>query len=240
MFNNIELIKMSLPFTIHAPASFESHGVVKITGIQGALLELGLFFLCASALRIYFDIKMHYVPFYWLSFTVLTGIWELTYVSCKSEVSDMAEDLLRQGEHVWNKTYNLRMILPHNLAKVFYAEYAAYADRLYMCAEGSWNKWSIFVEGTHCALCGFSAFLMFFAYIVLDNTELFNQFLVQSMSFQMMNSVLYMSMYSIQMQDPNSTNYVTDKFPKKGRTFMLINIFWTLMPMLILLGMILF
>ena len=53
----------------------------------------------------------------------------------------------------------------------------------------------------------------------------------------MMNSILYMSMYSIQMQDPNSVNYVADKFPKKGRTFMLINIFWTLMPMLLLLGM---
>jgi hypothetical protein len=180
---------------------------------------------------------MNYVPFYWLSFTVLTGIWELTYITCKAEVSNMAEELLRQGEHVWGKTYNLRMILPHNLAKVFYAEYAAYSDRLYMCADGSWNKWSIFVEGTHCLLCGLSAFLMFFAYVVLHNTALHYQFFDMSMSFQMMNSILYMSMYSIQMKDPNSVNCVTDKFPKKGRTFMLINIFWTLMPALLLLGL---
>ena len=222
---------------MHTPStSFESRGVVQITGIQGALLELGLFFICASALKAYFNIQMNYIPFYWLSFTVLTGIWELTYVTCKSEVSDMAEELLRQGEHVWGKTYNLRMILPHNLAKVFYAEYAAYADRLYMCVEGSWNKWSIFVEGTHCLLCGLSAFLMFFAYIVLDNSKLFDQFFTMSMGFQMMNSILYMSAYSIQMQDNNSVNYVTDKFPKKGRTFMLINIFWTLMPLLLLFG----
>lgn len=222
---------------MHSITSFESTGVIKITGLQGALLEIALFFIAATVLKTYFNIQMGTITFYWLAFTVLTGIWELTYIKCKQEVSDMASDLLQQGEHVWDKTYNLRMILPHNLAKVFYAEYAAYADRLYMYTQNPWKDWSIFVEGTHCLLCGFSAFLMFAVYILYnDNSTLINQFLIQSMSFQAMNSILYMGMYHIQTQDPNSINYVTEKFPKKGRYFMLINIFWTLMPTLILIG----
>lgn len=214
---------------------YGKHALVKITGIQGAVMELLLFFVCATLGRYYFHNQMFLLTYYWLAFTVLTGIWELTYITRKKEVAHMAHSLIVNNTHVWDNEYDLRMILPHNLAKVFYAEYAAYADRLYGSLEKPWYYWSIMIEGTHCFCCGLFAIL---AFVMYDQVypEVSTQFLVQSMAFQFMNSILYMSNYKIQMNDPTSKNYVSPKFPLKGRVFMLINVFWMLMPTIVLLN----
>jgi len=219
------------------PAVFELPGFVNITGFQGAIIELSLFFVSATIIRNAYDIQMGLVPYYWLAFTVLTGMWEMSYVFNKKQVCKMAASLVKNDEHVWKKTYNLRMVLPHNLAKVFYAEYAAHADRLYGSSVFPWKYWSIVIEFTHCACCGLCALLMFLSLYGQFNDKVVDQFLVQSMSFQAMNSILYMSMYFIQTRDCGSVNFITDKFPVKERKFMLINIFWTLMPTIILFGL---
>lgn len=212
---------------------YEQPGPIQITGLQGALIELSLYFVVSTFLKYYLNITLGNIIYYWLSFTVLTGIWELTYTTNKEEVAEMSLDLLKSQEHVWTKTYNLSMILPHNLAKVFYSEYAAYSDHLYYSMEAPWSKWSLYIEGTHCLMCGLCAFLMFIS-MNYNLPELSEQFLIMSMSFQAMNSILYMTNYFIQMRDHASVNYVCEKFPKKGRGFMLINIFWTIMPLIIL------
>ena len=54
------------------------------------------------------------------------------------------------------------------------------------------------------------------------------------MSSQFMNSLLYMSEYFVQTNDPNSVNYNTPKFPcgfaLLKRPFMWINAAWLIMP----------
>ena len=61
-----------------------------------------------------------------------------------------------------------------------------------------------------------------------------------AMGTQLMNSILYLSQYMIQTKDPNSINYDTDNFPcgflMLGRPFMWINLFWSLMPSLVILS----
>ena len=54
------------------------------------------------------------------------------------------------------------------------------------------------------------------------------------MGTQLMNSILYISEYIIQLQSENSVNY-KNKFPcgkYLEKTFMYINLFWTLMPLI--------
>ena len=172
-------------------------------------------------------------------FTCLTGIWELAYILNKDMVSDMAHELVFNNEHAWGKTYNLRMILPHNLSKVFYAEYAAYADRIYACTTESWRYWSIIIEGTHCLCCGLWAMIAIYSCMVNGGavTNVTSQAIIMSMSYQEMNSILYISMYCVQLFDSTNVNYIDPiNFPLSDRKFMLINICWTVMPFIILMN----
>jgi hypothetical protein len=212
----------------------ESPGFIQIKGIQGAVIELALFFVIATAVRNIFNVQLGIITYYWLAFTVLTGIWEISYVFNKNKICKIAHDLIINDEHVWGKTYNVRMILPSNTAIIFYAEYAAHSDRLYANSINPWIYWSLMIESSHGIFCGLSALLMFIASYFNFNNMIVHQFLIQSMAFQMMNSMLYMGQYYIQTQDPRSENYVTDNFPVNERKFMLINLFWTVMPALIL------
>ena len=53
-----------------------------------------------------------------------------------------------------------------------------------------------------------------------------------------MNSLLYMTNYMCQLQDPDSVNHVTSEFPSgtflSARPFMYVNIFWTVMPICVI------
>ena len=122
-------------------------------------------------------------------------------------------------------------ILPWKLSVIFYGEYGAYADREYML----WgNNWSRIIEGSHATLCGFFALI---AMTMIGNQRNKNHYLVSasiSMGSQLMNSILYMSNYFLQMKDPDNINYVSEEFPAGialyKRPFMYVNIFWTIMP----------
>ena len=62
--------------------------------------------------------------------------------------------------------------------------------------------------------------------------------MVLAMGTQLMNSIIYMGDYFLQVNDPDNLNYNNDNFPvgfaltKRG--FMYVNVFWTLMPSYVL------
>lgn len=203
----------------------------QIYGFTGAIIELFLFFV--TAMWIYCKSKFDYnqVSYYWLAFTVLTGLWEVAYVVFHENTVEMAEGLVKDNSHVWFQTFDWSMILPWNLSVVFYSEYAAWADREYMTDIDFWSR---IIESTHALLCGFfSALAIFFK--LLCNTRNFQICLAVAMGTQLMNSILYMGEYNIQTHDSDSLNYDTEDFPcghfYSKRPFMWINVFWTIMPM---------
>ena len=61
-----------------------------------------------------------------------------------------------------------------------------------------------------------------------------------AMGSQLMNSILYIGEYLIQINDIHSVNYNTYSFPTgfalSKRPFMYINIFWTIMPAYIIIS----
>jgi len=209
--------------------------ILNIKGYLGALLELIIFFgftyISKDILSIKYDSNISY---YWLSFTILTGIWELFYILNHQNTIKYSSKLLAEKKHVWFKSYDIDMIFPWNLSTIFYAEYGAYADREYMTNK---DKWSIIIEGTHSCLCAiFSAFSIL--YLSKKNNKNFYICLGISMGSQLMNSILYMGQYFIQIKDTSSINYNNNKFPCGKylikRPFMWINIFWTIMPIYLL------
>ena len=57
-----------------------------IRGIDCAIIELGGFFIISHSLRQYHELYlMNTFTYYWLMFTVLTGIWEFIYVTNKKK-----------------------------------------------------------------------------------------------------------------------------------------------------------
>ena len=115
---------------------------------------------------------------------------------------------------------------------IFYAEYGAYADREYMLLRSDWSR---IIEGTHAYLCGIFAI----GAMVAKKCRMDNEYLIMasvSMGTQLMNSILYMGNYFIQVHDKFSVNYDRANFPSgyllSRRPFMYVNIFWTLMPII--------
>lgn len=177
--------------------------------------------------------NISFISYYWQIITITTFIWEICYISQFKRTSEMAKTLIINKEHVWLKEYPLYYILPNNMAVIFYAEYASYADREYMDGK---NDWSQVVEGTHMLFCGivtlFSLLSKLFnynrTYIILISA---------AMGAQLMNSIMYMANYIIETKDPNNINYCGDwncgtLYDK--RPFMYVNLFWTIMPIVVL------
>ena len=201
-----------------------------------AIIELFLFYKISSFLRIdshNLD-RISPISYYWIAFTILTGTWEFFYVLNRPRVHRSANKLLRQKTHVWTNNYNLKFLLPQNFSRYFYAEYGAYADREYITSR---DPWSLIIESTHAVFCGLNCFLgLYTLYINELHASLI--FMSVAMSSQLMNSILYMSEYLIQINDRNSVNYDTKEFPTGYalcyRPFMYINVLWTVMPMYVL------
>lgn len=195
-------------------------------------LEILFFMLISGSLKFFFNSlrNINSVCYYWLCMTVLTGFWEATYLSNYNEVVTMANGLIQNNTHVWTNEYDLSYVLPWKLAKIFYAEYGAWADREYM---SKLDPWSHTVEGTHMLLCAIFAF--FGLVFGFEKKTLKSVITVaMAMSFQLMNSILYMVEYGIQTNDAYSVNYNTDSFPlgtaMLSRPFMYVNVFWLIMP----------
>lgn len=205
-------------------------------GIEVAMIELFLFFGAAYSCREnYKPLKnIDTISYYWLAFTILTFIWETSYIIHYDQVHDYSMYLIRNNETVWKNNYKSSAIIPWNLAKIFYAEYAAYADREYMLLADDWSR---VIEGTHAYICGIFS-IMALSYKIDSDHKNYLISASVSMGSQAMNSILYMSNYIIKTSNPHNINYCRPTF-KCGnylstRPFMYINIFWTAMPMYVL------
>ena len=95
------------------------------------------------------------------------------------------------------------------MAKIFYAEYGAWADREYMSTT---DPWSHTIEGTHALFC--AVFALFGMIARIDKKTTKSLIVVgMSMAFQLMNSILYMIEYGIQCKTPGTVNYDRPAFP---------------------------
>lgn len=215
--------------TIHT----EKNNIFKIYGITGALIVLFLFYVTSTLFSYFFNINT--ISYYWITFTILTGIWEYTYITNRNVIILNANELINSNTHVWKKKYNFDMILPWKTSFIFYSEYAAYADREYMSDK---DDWSIIIEGSHALFCAVFALLSLY-FNLQGNMKNFYITMSISMGTQLMNSILYIAEYLIQINIPTNINY-KNRFPcgkfLEKRPFMYINIFWTLMPSYILMN----
>lgn len=209
---------------------------VEVNGIIIALLELSIFFGTTVLVKKKTEVFKHVDNFsyYWLSFTVLTGIWEACFILNYHSINGLSQNLITNSEHAWTNKYTLNYVLPWKLADIFYAEYGAWADREYMISSTYWSR---LIEGSHAGLCGLFSFLG-----LLYRLEHINRryliCIVLAMGTQLMNSILYMGEYFLQVTDKDNVNYASDDFPTgimlEKRAFMYVNIFWTLMPCVVL------
>ena len=51
--------------------------------------------------------------------TILTGVWEIAYLTNYDYVLDMAESLVEHGKHVWTNNYDFTYILPWKFSYIF-------------------------------------------------------------------------------------------------------------------------
>jgi hypothetical protein len=212
------------------------------SGIQIGLIEIFIFILIGFGIKIttkeYKSIDIF--TFYWTLMTILTLIWEVSFILDYRNTNILSTQLIKSNEHVWTNSYNSTYLLPWKLSHIFYAEYGAYADREYMTIRDDWSR---VIEGSHAIICGIFSFLaMLFKKNGLDNK--YYICLAVAMGSQLMNSILYMINYFNQCRDPESLNFNTTQFPTgkylEKRPFMYVNIFWTIMPLFIIIDLILF
>lgn len=200
-------------------------------GYIGAILELVLFFTTYEFIRSHTSLSAeNTVSMFWLGFTVLTGLWELKYLTSRKSIGNYAEQLIENKQHVWTNNYNIYMLLPTEFSKLFYAEYGAWADREYMMYK---DDWSFTVEGTHCLFCGAFSFVALIC-VLCDYHTTFLMTLSLAMGSQAMNSIMYLAQYVDQCKEQNSVNYNSDTFPcgkyMLKRVFMWVNMLWIIMP----------
>mgnify|MGYP003965923789 CR=1 FL=1 len=208
---------------------------MKVSGTIIGILEILSFYIISYNVKLY-NPKLqtiNTISYYWLMFTILTGIWEYTFVLYRKPIRRIAFKFIHKKEHVWSNKYSLKLLIPWNLSRQFYAEYGAYADREYMSIKDSWSR---LIEGTHSLICGVFAFLSIY-YLSINNQSYYITISI-SMASQLMNSILYMGEYFIQIKDKHSVNLNTPKFPCGfaliKRPFMYVNLFWTIMPCYVL------
>lgn len=209
-----------------------------LLGYEIGVIEIFIIFSCSALLRQEFvSLKsLNRVVYYWLIFTIVTGLfWEPAYVYYFKEISEYSHSLVETRRHVWTSYYNPLYILPWRLSAIFYAEYGAWADRDYMNIN---NDWSRVIESTHSIFSGLFAIIAL-ASVIKHNHNKFILSLGISMGTQLMNSILYLTEYFIQTKDITSVNYDNSSFPTGGRLllnrpFMWVNIFWTIMPLYVI------
>ena len=203
-----------------------------IYGILIAIIELGIFFITAKNIRKKYNQLQHInvYAYYWLMLTILTMVWEVSFILNYKKTNHISKQLLLTKTHVWTNTYDLSYLLPWNLAKIFYAEYGSYADREYMIVTDDWSR---IIESSHAIFCGVFS-LLTILFTINKQKQFYLISLGVGMGSQLMNSILYMANYAIQIRNPDNINYNTVEFPcgplLLKRSFMWVNIFWTIMP----------
>ena len=206
-------------------------------GLTIGAIELGLYLFISHQLRKKWKQfgEIDALTYYWLTMTILTLIWECAFVLNYSTVIDDSQVLLHKEQHVWTNQYDFSYVLPWKLSTIFYSEYGAYADQEYMLRD---NDWSRVIESTHALFCGLFAFLALHHKVKYKNNDKYLIMLSVSMGSQLMNSLLYMTNYFNELGYPSSVNYCSTEFPcgfaLLQRPFMYVNIFWTCMPLYVI------
>ena len=174
---------------------------------------------------------MNMLSYSWFVVSIVTGfLWESAYISNYNWVGNYSRQLIRLNQTVWTNHYEFWNVIPNYFSMLFYATYAAWADREYMSTTDDWSR---VVESSHAIFCGVFSLFAVYNYARGNN----NEFLITmgiSMGSQVMNSLLYMVEYFIQMGDPHNVNYNNASFPAgtmlSKRAFMWVNIFWLVLP----------
>ena len=166
-----------------------------ISGVEAGLLETGLFFIISTGFHMFIPISN--ITYYWLTFTILTGVWEFCYIINNQQTINYSKFLLENKQHSWTNKYDYSVLLPWNLSRIFYGEYGAYADKEYMTKKDNWSR---LIEGTHACCCALFS-LTALIYYCLGNENKFYLALGFSMGTQLLNSLLYLGQYYIQMND---------------------------------------
>ena len=206
-------------------------------GLTIGAIELVFYFFISHQLRKKWNPlgEMDAITYYWLTMTVLTMIWEGAFVLNYNNVSIESHTLIKQEEHVWTNQYDFSYVLPWKLSTIFYSEYGAYADQEYMLRD---NDWSRVIESTHALFCGLFAFLALHHKVKYKNNDKYLIMLSVSMGSQLMNSLLYMTNYFNELGYLSSVNYCSTDFPcgfaLLHRPFMYVNIFWTCLPLYVI------
>ena len=211
-----------------------------VSGTTIAIIELFLLFLTSFLLRKRWNklYEINTITYYWMMVTIITFVWEFSYIVNYDDISEYAKYLTNSTTHVWKNKYNLSYILPWEMASIFYAEYSAYADQEYGSFKDDWSKT---VESSHAIFCGI--FCLFAIILKILNKEAHYLIVVGiAMGSQLMNSILYLVEYLVQMNDVRSVNYYNrSDFPAgkmlSKRPFMWINIFWILLPFYTMINM---
>ena len=210
----------------------------ELPGIVCAAFEILFYIVIARKIRKFSTnlTQMNTFTYYWFTFTVLTGLWEISYITNYDHDNSISRDLLKTNTHAWTNKYSIQSILPWRFSEIFYGEYGAYADREYMSEKDSWSH---FIEGSHCIWCGGYCLLALIMSLTKGITsEHYTVAMAFAMGNQFMNSILYLSEYTIQINDPNNVNYNTVEFPTgillSKRAFMWVNILWIINPAIII------
>ena len=169
-------------------------------------------------------------PVYWFCMTILTMIWECCYIFNYDYIVDTSDKFIKDKKHAWTNKYSLSYVMPHKVANIFYAEYGAWADRMYMFR---YNDWSRTVEGSHALMCGLFALITIIAKIQGNDTLALSSYSI-SMASQLMNSWLYMINYFNECGEKDSSNFDSPDWPAgvalTKRPFMYVNVCWFLFP----------
>lgn len=199
-------------------------------------IEMGVYFIVSFLMKklcVPFH-KINNIVYYWLCMTILTGIWESSYIVNFNEITTMSNSMIVNNTHSWTTQYDFTYVNPWKFAKIFYAEYGAWADREYMYQIG---EWSDTIKGTHLIFC---AVFSFFGFIARFDKKSVKSLIVVGMVMvcQIINSILYMVQYIGQTQQSFSVNYYNSSWPLGtlmiNRPFMYVNIFWIIIPTFIM------
>ncbi len=204
-----------------------------VTGIVLGIFEIIFIFLGGYFVRrVCTGLQtMNMLSYSWFIVSIVTGfLWETAYIGNYKWVGNYSRQLIRLNQTVWTNEYEFWNVIPNYFSELFYATYAAWADREYMSTTDDWSR---VVESSHALFCGMFSLFAVYNYARGNN----NEFLITmgiAMGSQVMNSLLYMVEYFIQMDDPNNVNYNNASFPAgimlSQRAFMWVNIFWLLLP----------
>ena len=122
------------------------------------IIEIALYFVGSIFVRKSFKQlqTINRATYFWVMMTILTGVWEIAYISDYKNITNMSHQLVNTGQHVWTNNYDISYVLPWKLSRIFYAEYGAWADREYMSNSDDWSR---IIESTHCSQCALFSLL---------------------------------------------------------------------------------